>query len=163
MRICRGCWVMNQIGVNKHLHYYSVTLLKKILWASISHCIILLFFFCIPAVKKNTASAAASACFKSLIGKKKRHTDTVALLVLIRIALIHPGWLVSGCPSLFLRVEGRSEADEWLSWPTADVGTAVSLWHGGVWCRGWMQWKQCQGGVTVLAPLFPIRPNSLES
>lgn len=59
----------------------------------------------------------------------------MALLVLIKIALIHHGWLVSGCPSLFLRVEGRSEADEWLSWPTVDVGTPVSLWHGGVWCR----------------------------
>lgn len=98
--------------------------------------------------------ASAAAGFKSLIGrfslppsKKKRHTDAMALLVLIKIALIHPGWRVSGCPSLFLRVEDRSGADEWLSWPTADVGTAASLavW----WSDGWKQWEQSQGGSTV--------------
>lgn len=55
--------------------------------------------------------------------ERKRHTETMALLVLIKITLIHPARLLSG-PAVSVSVCGRQVSGEWLSWPTAPC------WHG---------------------------------
>lgn len=165
MRICWGCWVMNQIGVNKHLHYYSVTLLKKKFYEHQSATVWFCYLFSHPSSKKillllllQRALKVWSADFPPPLQEKEahRHGGSIGFnqnrANPPRVARIRLPVSVSAC--------GRQVRGRWV----------IKLTHSWCWhdrlslarrslMQGWMQWKQSQGGVTVLAPLFPIQPN----